>query len=102
MRPEQTAAKPSLRPDPITPAGIRNSFDFAARLVGGGRTVHPVSRVFGKRISRVYALPDIFCARTTAFGRHRKLHQHDHRYGNQHEGNYAMPAPHFANTGEVT
>src|SRR4029077_1394446 len=27
-------------------ASIRNSFDFAARLVGGGRTVHPVSRVF--------------------------------------------------------
>jgi hypothetical protein len=27
-------------------AGIRNSFDFAASLVGGGRTVHPVSRVF--------------------------------------------------------
>jgi hypothetical protein len=24
----------------------RNSFNFAARLVGGGRTVHPVSRVF--------------------------------------------------------
>ena len=27
-------------------AGIRNSFDFAARLVFGGRTVHPASRVF--------------------------------------------------------
>jgi hypothetical protein len=38
-------------------AGIRNSFDFAARLVGGGRTVHPVSRVFrgafhGLRVTR--------------------------------------------------
>ena len=27
-------------------ASIRNSFDLAARLVGGGRTVHPVWRVF--------------------------------------------------------
>jgi hypothetical protein len=44
--PEQTAAKSSLRPDTINAAGIRNSFDFAASLVDGGRTVHPASRVF--------------------------------------------------------
>jgi hypothetical protein len=44
--PEQTAAKPSLRPDPITLQASGNSFDLVARLVGGGRAVHPVSRVF--------------------------------------------------------
>jgi hypothetical protein len=43
--PEQTAAKPSLCPDTIT-LQASESFNFAASLVCGGRTVHPVSRVF--------------------------------------------------------